>query len=67
MQMRKTTQQVIDEKTILITTSELMTVLHCGRTSACRIGRDADALVQIGKRTLWNFPKVKSYINAISL
>lgn len=51
---------------ITITTDELQAILGCGRSSAVRIGEQAEARVQFGKRVLWNVGKIKEYINSIS-
>lgn len=51
---------------IAITTSELQSMLSCGRYSAIQVGEAAEAKVQFGKRVFWNVQKVKEYINEIS-
>ena len=50
-----------------ITTKTLTEVLHCGSVTAVKIGTDAEAKVQVGKRVLWNLPKIQKYIDVISL
>ncbi len=65
--MRKTTQGSVNGSTITINTDGLMIILGCGRQTAVKIGTDAEAKVQIGKRVLWNLPKVQKYIDTISL
>ena len=64
--MRATKAREITLNTVLIDTNELTELLHCGRKTAVEIGETAGARVQIGKRVLWNLPKVKQYVNAIS-
>lgn len=51
---------------IAITTSELQSMLSCGRHSAVQIGEMAEARIQIGKRVFWNVEKVKTYIDLAS-
>ncbi len=51
---------------IAITTSELQSMLSCGRYSAIQVGEAAGAKVQFGKRVFWNVQKIKEYINEIS-
>lgn len=60
-------QSQITDKTVTIDTKELAELLHCGRVTAVKIGTDAEARVQIGKRVLWNLPKIQKYIDIISL
>lgn len=50
---------------ITVNTKTLMGMLDCGRASAVRIGIDADARIQIGKRVLWNVAKVRSYLDSV--
>lgn len=51
---------------ILLTTQNLQSVLSCGRVSAVKIGTEAGARVQIGKRVLWNREKIKLYLEQIA-
>lgn len=44
---------------------ELQTLLGCGQTAAIKIGTDAKARVQIGRRVLWNVNAVQRYLDAI--
>lgn len=66
--MRKTnTSSIVTEKTLLVDTPMLASdVLHCGTVTAVRIGNDAGARVQIGKRVLWNLKKIENYVNTVS-
>jgi hypothetical protein len=65
--MRKTTiSRSSFNEAICVDTAELMQLLHCGRVSATKLGTEAGAKVQIGKRVLWSTDKVKEYINGIS-
>lgn len=65
--MQKTTQYNIDNDTMATNTTGLMKMLCCGRVTAVKIGTDAEARVQVGKRVLWNLAKVRKYIDTIAL
>ena len=64
--MHKTQEMNITGNTKLITTNELREVLHSGKDTAVKIGKEAGAEVRIGRRVLWNLPKINLYINSIS-
>lgn len=49
-----------------VNTPTLMELLDCGRASALQIGIAAGARIQIGKRVLWNLPKIRRYLDSIS-
>ena len=51
---------------LAVDTSELQVLLSCGRHTAEKIGIEAKARIQIGKRVLWNVEKLKSYLNVNS-
>lgn len=65
--MLKQPQYDIDNNTITTNTTGLMKMLGCGKVTAIKIGTDAEAKVQVGKRVLWNLPKIQKYIDVISL
>ena len=44
----------------------LAQALGCGKPMAIRIGSQARARVQIGKRVLWNLNKVQEYLDSIA-
>lgn len=44
----------------------LAQALGCGKPMAIRIGSQAKARVQVGKRVLWNLDKVQSYLDSIA-
>lgn len=50
----------------MVDTEELKQMLCAGRAAAVRIGTDAEAKVQSGRRVLWNVKKVQKYIDMIS-
>lgn len=58
---------IVNDSTLTTDTAGLMKLLCCGRQSAVKIGTDAEAKVQVGKRVLWNLPKIQKYIDTISL
>lgn len=47
---------------ILITTQELMEALSCGRRNAEKIGRLAEAEVEIGNLRRWNVDKIREFL-----
>ncbi len=64
--MRKTEESKINfNSRLLISTSDLRELLSCGRSTAMKIGIEAGARVQIGKRVLWNVNKVQRYLNEL--
>lgn len=65
--MYATKQSKITDNTVTIDTKTLTELLHCGKVTAVKIGTDAEAKVQVGKRVLWNLSKVQRYIDTISL
>lgn len=67
IKMRETTQYDIDNNTMTTNTTGLMKMLGCGRVTAVKIGTDAEAKVQVGKRVLWNLPKTINKFHNILL
>lgn len=62
--MRKTRESEIDLNCrLLISTNDLRELLSCGFSTATKIGTEAGAKIQIGKRVLWNREKVQKYLN----
>lgn len=62
--MRKTSQSQLDLNCrILISTTDLCELLSCGTSTAIKIGMEAGAKVQIGRRVLWNREKIQKYID----
>lgn len=60
--MNKTGESLMKmENKILISTNELKEVLSCGRATAVRIGMEAGARVQFGRRVLWKLEKLQEY------
>ena len=63
--MNKTTQ-FKNQDSILIDTTELCSLLRCGRYTAIKVGDLAKARVTINRRVLWNRSKIENYVNQIS-
>lgn len=63
--MRKTKVTETDNH-LLVDTVELQKMLCCGRASAVKIGTDAESVVRVGRRVLYNTQKIQRYIDAIS-
>lgn len=49
-----------------VDTKELQGMLACGRTTAIKIGKEAGARIEVGRRVLWNVDKVQRYLDSIS-
>ena len=50
---------------ITVSTEKLAELLDCGKVTAKKIGIEAGAKIQIGRRTLWNMSKIKKYIDTL--
>lgn len=50
---------------ITVSTEKLAELLDCGKITAKKIGTEAGAKIQIGRRTLWNMSKIKKYIDTL--
>lgn len=46
--------------------SKLCEKLGCGRFTAEKIAKEAEARIQIGRRVLYNFDKIDRYLESIS-
>ena len=64
--MRATKAKGNTEKQMLVDTNGLQEMLCAGRPAAVKIGTDAGARVQIGRRVFWNVKKIQEYIDSIS-
>lgn len=51
---------------LLVDTLGLQEILSSGRPAAVRIGTDAGARVQSGRRVFWNVKKIQQYLDTIS-
>lgn len=64
--MRATRTKGKAENQMLVDTNGLQEMLSAGRPAAVKIGTEAGARVQSGRRVFWNVRKVQQYIDAIS-
>ena len=64
--MRATKSKGSADNKILVDTPALQEMLCAGRPAAVRIGTDAGARVQSGRRVFWNVKKVQRYLDEIS-
>lgn len=49
----------------LVDTEYLKKYLSCGRAKAVEIGKQANALVKLGRLDRWDIGKIEEYINAM--
>ena len=60
-------EDYIKRDPIAVDITGLQALLSVGKNTALQIGKDAGAVVHVGrKRTLYNVSKIKEYINALS-
>lgn len=65
--MRKTLNRDNDKgKNLTVNAETLAGMLDCGRATAVKIGTDAGARIQIGRRALYNVAIIEKYLNAVS-
>ncbi|MDD6290601.1 MAG: hypothetical protein PUA77_02240 [Lachnospiraceae bacterium] len=64
--MNMTRKSGEDKKPLLVDTLGLQEILSSGRPAAVRIGTEAGARVQSGRRVFWNVKKIQQYLDAIS-
>ena len=64
--MRATRTKGKAENQMLVDTNGLQEMLSAGRPAAVKIGTEAGARVQSGRRVFWNVRKVQQYIDTIS-
>lgn len=63
--MRKTKERSSDLK-IAVDVETLAAMLSCGEATAKKIGEEAEARIQIGRRVLYSVEKVNRYVQAFS-
>lgn len=63
---RTGTEEKRDLTRIAVSTEGLMQILSCGYASAVKIGSDAGARIQIGRRVIWNVKKVQDYLDRVA-
>lgn len=54
------------EKFLTVNVDTLAGMLNCGRATAVKIGTDAGAKIQIGRRTLYKVSIVERYLDSLS-
>lgn len=63
--MRKTLNR--DSKELLAVSAETLAgMLDCGRATAVRIGTDAGAKIQMGRRTLYKVSIIEKYLESVA-
>lgn len=65
--MRRTLERDKDVKNNLTVNADTLAgMLDCGRATAVKIGVDAGAKIQIGRRTLYKVSVIEKYLAALS-
>lgn len=64
--MNKRNETVNVNECKAVDTAGLQALLMAGRATAVKIGTEAGARIQIGRRVLWNVSKVQQYLDSIS-
>ncbi|MCJ7833852.1 hypothetical protein MUB23_00400 [Cuneatibacter sp. NSJ-177] len=65
--MRATRKQKIPlSSMVAVSANTLAGILDCGRATAVKIGTDANARFQVGKRVLYNVEKVRHYLDTLA-
>lgn len=62
-------QKTMDRETkrcLTVSAEALAGMLNCGRATAVKIGVDAGAKIQIGRRTLYKVSIVEKYLESLS-
>ena len=62
----KKTMNRNNEKFLTVNADTLAGMLNCGRATAVKIGTDAGAKIQIGRRTLYKVSIIERYLDAIA-
>ena len=63
--MQKTRDFKTDRK-ITVDINTLQSMLCVGRNTATQIGKDAGAVLHVGRRTLYNVAKIEKYLNTLA-
>ena len=66
MHATKKSEEIAIIERLAVDVKGLQVLLGCGRSTAEKIGSEAGAKMQIGKRVLWNVSKVRNYLDIIS-
>lgn len=65
--MKKTSNHSNDKReNLTVNVATLSEILDCGRATAVKIGDDAGAKIQIGRRVLYNVSVIERYLNAMA-
>ena len=51
---------------LTVTADTLAGLLNCGKATAAKIGKDAGARIQIGRRVLYRVPLVERYLDSLA-
>lgn len=54
------------EKVLTVDAETLAGMLNCGRSTAAKIGNDAGARIQIGRRVLYKVSRIEKYLEALA-
>ena len=63
--MNKTVERK-SENLLTVDAEALAGMLNCGRVTAAKIGNEAGARSQIGRRVLYKVSKIEEYLNALA-
>ena len=64
--MKKRTERQTDHR-IAVDINGLSAMLSCGRDTARKIGEDAGARINVGRRVLYSVDKIERHIDRISI
>lgn len=65
--MRKTSNYMSENRgQLAVGIDELKEMLSCGRTTAEQIGKDAEAIIKVGRRKLYHTAKIQKYLEKVS-
>lgn len=64
--MRKTLKKNNEAPFITVNADTLASMLDCGRATAVKVGTDAGAKIQVGRRTLYKVSIVEKYLEGLS-
>lgn len=63
----RTTQKREAQNKICVDVNELAAMLSCGTTTARKIADEAESVIKINRRTLYNVNKVQRYVDSMSI
>ena len=59
------TGRISKEHFLTVDAEMLARMLNCGRQTAAKIGADANARIQVGRRVLYSVPAIEKYLDQI--